>query len=107
MPVWYNGPELRAKLGTGWSGNGRYDMEQSDFVASLNTGSLRKLGEKTGAGIVNRFGPQVRASLDKTGWDGDPDDVRAAVNDILTAITPTIMLEVLNFLGHPLQPTEE
>lgn len=82
-------------------------MEPSMFIQSLNTGSLRKLGEKTGTGICNRFGPQLRQSLDKTGWDGDIADVKCAVGEILTAMGPAVLVEVMRFLGYEYDPTQE
>lgn len=82
-------------------------MESSSFIQSLNSGSLRKLGEKTGTGMVNRFGPQIRQSLNKTGWDGGVSEVKCLVGEVLTAIGPAVMVEVMAFLGYEYDPTAD
>lgn len=80
------------------------------FIEQLNPGSLRKLGERTGAGIVNRFGPQIKALLrdvDGEDWDGSSPAVRRIIGEILSAVGPAITVEVMAYLGYEYDPSSD
>lgn len=76
------------------------------IVERVNPGSLRKLGERTGIGMSNRFGDEIRRAL-PTGWAGEIGPVKALVGELLTAMGPAVMVQVMAGLGWEYDPNSE
>jgi hypothetical protein len=71
-----------------------------NFPESLNQGSLRRWVEKTGEGLVNRFGRQLTAELADRQWAEDFDVLESLIQEILNSTVSAIAGVVYNSYGY-------